>query len=228
MSASAQSSQEREAAVCEARNDRLLALQERFVSKRQVHEERLASLRSAVDIRRAEIDEVITETAANYDERYQKWYEGYIEETNDEVKQAAATAFYQSVQTLLADRRAAYREARTTFRSTLDSIREERVTAQRSAADTFRAQAEAAYTTVTNACGVRGRDAAQTRREFIDSLRSSRLTYAETRRSQQPYRDQIQTAIETRTDAYKVARQTFEQGFQQALSTFREAENTTE
>lgn len=217
---------QREATVCEQRSSRLEAFREKFVEKQLTLEQRGASLLSSVEVRRGEIDEVLAETKSNYDERYQAWFDGYVSETEDEEKRAAAAVFYDDLKQLLASRRDAYQTARVAFRSQLDQIRAQRFNEKLRTAETFRLEAEAAFSELQSACNGRGRDNAQARQGFVKGLREARLTYAQSRRDQTPYREQIQDAVRARNQAFEEARKTFELGFQQLLSTFRETDES--
>lgn len=220
----AQSIQDREHTVCEQRAGRFAQLEEAFTTKTSTMNERIANARTTVDIRRQEIDEVILQTQTESNEQYKAWYSSYLEKIDSEVQTQAAGVFYEQLLELVKTRQQAVQQARIAFRTRVDEIRQDRFTAIKQQTQEFRAASESSFAQLSRDCNARQKDNTAARSKFIEDLRAARLGYGQTRRSYTSYKDQIQEAIATRKTAYQEARKNFEQGFQSALSTLRQAD----
>lgn len=221
---SAQNARERENTVCEQRTARAAQVQDKVSEKTKTIQDRIAGIQNAAGIRRQEIDEVFTETQQEFNDRYKKWYDTYVESTDDEARQQAATTFYSQLQNLIAVRHEAQQQARNVYRAEVDKVRQQRFTDIRQQVLVFKEGSEAAFGSLATACNVRQRNNADVRAAFVGELQAARLDYAEKRRTYTSFKDQIQGATAARNQSFQDARKAFEVGFQEAISTLRQSD----
>lgn len=220
----AQSMTERENTVCQLRQERFQKFLQTFTEKQTALDEREASVLSSAGVRRQEIDEVISSTRQDFNTQYEKWVIGYKEKSSDASNHAAADTFYMTLKQLVTVRHDSLDKARVAYRTQVDQIREQRYAEINKDIFLFRADAETVFDQLRSSCSNTRRNNGEVRKSFVGSLQEIRLQYAESRRSKQSYKDQIQAAIVAREQAFIEARKTFEQGLQQALSEFRKVD----
>ncbi len=219
--ASAQSLQQRESQFCSSLSSRIDDIQNGFKDKIGDYIKKSDKLSEEAAGRRIITDESLSVKHKEYDEMYQQWSRQSLSTANDDERKAAVNEFNQKIQNIVNDQRQEYADIRAQFRGELDEIKAARRQAVTEKADEFSKQAEVALELAKISCSRQREPQSETRSKLIKSLESARLSYAEFRRSQAGYEDQIKQAIEKRTSSIKVSKQKFEQAFMQASQEFK-------
>lgn len=214
----AQSIRDRENNVCSLLNERRAKVLESLDERTGEYSRRVNASLTAAELRQKEVDEVLISTQGEFAQRIHQWHQKYISENSDETKRGSADEFVDTLKQLISVRREAYAQARSEYRAGLDQARQQRHAQTQERINSLKAGVEQAFSQTQSACSRGGAEAAKIREEFINNLKQIRLAYADFRRTDSSYGEQIEGLITARKNTYDQARREFEQGFQQALS----------
>lgn len=213
-----QSIRDRESSVCSLLSERRTQVVEALNERTEEYSRRVNASFTAAELRQKEADEVLISTQGEFAQRIHQWQQSYIADNEDEAKRAAAEEFTGTLQQLISVRRQAYAQARSEFRTGLAEARQLRHTQTLGRIDNLKSGVEQAFAQAQSACSRESAEAKEIREEFINSLKEIRLAYADFRRTEKSYGEQIEDLIAARKASYDEARREFEQGFQQAVS----------
>lgn len=212
-----QSIRDRESNVCSLLNERRTAVLESLDERTGEYSRRFNASLTAADLRQKEVDEVLVSTQGEFAQRIYQWHQSHAVENEDESKRAAADEFIDTLQQLISIRRQAYAQARSEYRAGLTQARQQRYGQAQERINALKSGVEQAFSQAQRACSGGSAEAGEIREEFINNLKQVRLAYAEFRRTEKSYGEQIEGLIEARKNSFAEARREFEQSFQQAL-----------
>ncbi len=212
--AAAQSVSERLELICSQQLERTNTVTETFNTRLQTYETALNSQSDNRSHRRAAWDEKLATSRARADLSRSESYQLLIKRQPSEELTERARQYTAAVDDAIAARRQAYDDTRTSFRASVDSLLAEREQSIKSASASFKDAAASAMDQARAGCSTAHGDRAQIRDSLITSLREARLSYGETLRNRPDFRRAVQTEIETRNQALRIATTAFEQTMQ--------------
>lgn len=213
--AQAQSPDDRDAALCGQLAAHRQAVEADFGRRLVTFRQAAQAQADALVDQEAAIDVSLGRLQQKYDEHFKQWFVNKQQRSADQDLHKLEV-FEREVEKLVQSQRQGLAEARSQFRQAVSQLVSRRQTAAEEKAAVFQQRVTQAFDNARLACG---RNQA-VRQVFIQELRSARLAYADFRRSQASFTEEIGRLSEVRSETVQAIKHTYEQGFQKAYGEY--------
>lgn len=211
---SAQGNSGRESAFCSSLPDRQSSVEQAFSNRISAYQQAVQSQNGRQSERQIKIDDELAEFRLSADNARAESYRLIRDKQPTEEDKAQADSYAGEVDQAIKIRRASYDSARARFHDTIDSLLSSRDKNMRGAIENFQNSVELAASEASDRCGDGRAGVSETRKQFVDRLKTARLSYAERLRTRTDFRAEVREAIKTRNEAYAAATSQFQQTMQ--------------